>query len=407
MRIRPVSVGVIAWVSIVGAALSLVGVLALPFWNLPGVHEAYLNSLPKPLWLYYGWTGLGLVISVACGFAMLRGKNWGRIGYVAWGVVELGYSLFSRSEHESMVWVLSVNLPILLLFAFFLFRPAANRFFTSEGAIESPASYGAIPLICFILATFLFLISFVSLSTNLITDLSSMGMALGSMLVMFLLPLLLASALLVGGLAANRFRNWVRTMAIVLGIGLLGVLPAVFISKGLPKGCPATPLTSQGRYDAALKKLQGATTDEDRFYALDDAAKEGYALGHYDEARQYALQLQEAATRFQKDWNYGNAIQDSNEVLGRLALREGRMEEAKADLLAAGRSPGSPVMNSFGPNMSLANDLLQKGEKDVVIQYLELCRVFWLKKCEFGKLDRWEADIRAGHQPDFGANLVY
>ena len=41
-------------------------------------------------------------------------------------------------------------------------------------------------------------------------------------------------------------------------------------------------------------------------------------------------------------------------------MDEGRIEEAKRHLLAAGRSSGSPVLGSFGPNMSLAKDLLEK-----------------------------------------------
>ena len=62
-------------------------------------------------------------------------------------------------------------------------------------------------------------------------------------------------------------------------------------------------------------------------------------------------------------------------------------------------------MNSFGPNVSLAKDLLEKGERDVVIQYLGLCRKFW--KLDRGRLDKWIHEIKDGKIPDFGANLVY
>ena len=93
-------------------------------------------------------------------------------------------------------------------------------------------------------------------------------------------------------------------------------------------------------------------------------------------------------------------------VLG-LALAEGRIDEAKADLLKAGKSPGSWTMNSFGPNMSLAKDLLGKGERDVVLQYFDLCRQFWSMDMNEGKLDRWSQDVEAGKLPSFGANLEY
>jgi hypothetical protein len=55
--------------------------------------------------------------------------------------------------------------------------------------------------------------------------------------------------------------------------------------------------------------------------------------------------------------------------------------------------------------MSLAKDFLEKGEKETVLQYFQLCRKFW----DLGKyqLDQWTKDVNAGRIPDFGANLVY
>jgi hypothetical protein len=162
------------------------------------------------------------------------------------------------------------------------------------------------------------------------------------------------------------------------------------------------PNTPQERYSRATNALARA---ENHFYALDDAAKEGFNTGHIEEARKYATNLLALAPGYLNDWNYGNAIQDGNLVLGRIALREGKVEEARQYLLAAGQSKGSPQMNSFGPNMSLAKDLLEKGERDTVLQYFEFCRKFW--KMDNGKLDRWSEDVRAGRIPDFGANLLY
>ena len=62
-------------------------------------------------------------------------------------------------------------------------------------------------------------------------------------------------------------------------------------------------------------------------------------------------------------------------------------------------------MNSFGPNMSLASDLLEKGEREVVLEYFELCRKFW--QLDMGRLDKWSQEIKSGTIPNFGANLVY
>jgi len=92
-------------------------------------------------------------------------------------------------------------------------------------------------------------------------------------------------------------------------------------------------------------------------------------------------------------------------VLGRIALRQGQIKLAKEYLLKAGQTPGSPQLNSFGPNMSLARDLAEKGEKDVVVEYFDQCRKFWRMGTD--KLDKWTKEVRVGIMPDFGANLVY
>jgi hypothetical protein len=142
-----------------------------------------------------------------------------------------------------------------------------------------------------------------------------------------------------------------------------------------------------------------------RFYALDEAAKASFEMCKRDEARQYAAEALKLADRFPDDWNYGNAIHDGHMVLGRVALGNGDVESANRELLLAGKTPGSPQLNSFGPNMSLAKDLLEKKQTDTVIEYFGLCGAFW--KMEGGNLKRWTVLAKGGETPDFGANLLY
>lgn len=92
-------------------------------------------------------------------------------------------------------------------------------------------------------------------------------------------------------------------------------------------------------------------------------------------------------------------------INGRIALRRGDMAGADRFLLAAGETPGSPQLDSFGPNMMLAKELLEKGERDTVVAYLQSCAKFWTMGGE--KLQGWIATIKAGGTPDFGANLIY
>lgn len=100
-----------------------------------------------------------------------------------------------------------------------------------------------------------------------------------------------------------------------------------------------------------------------------------------------------------------NDVHHGHLILGHVALRQGDAKEAGRELLLAGNSPGSPQLSSFGPNMSLARDLLIAGETRVVLIYLDLVERFWNDRN--GRLDYWKRLIRSGHQPDFGANLIY
>ena len=172
------------------------------------------------------------------------------------------------------------------------------------------------------------------------------------------------------------------------------------------QGCGRdNPITAQRRLDAALQVLTGTDSAERKFYALSDAAKESFVLGHQDNARKFATELLGVAPQYRRNWNYGNAIHDGNMVLGRIALKEGRKSEAIRYLRAAGDTPGSPQLGSFGPNMNLAKDLLDQSEREAVLDYFAQCRRFW----ELGgeSLSRWTSEVQQGKVPDFGANLVY
>ena len=157
-------------------------------------------------------------------------------------------------------------------------------------------------------------------------------------------------------------------------------------------------------YALALARLTKGKTGLDRYLALPDAAKLAYVFGNTNEARAYATEALALDQQFLKEpWRGGQVTHDANVTLGRLALLERRTDEAKQYLLAAGQTPGSPVLDSFGPNMGLAKDLLQAGERETVAQYLELCSKSWSGK----QAVEWAAQVRAGATPSFGANLLY
>ena len=144
----------------------------------------------------------------------------------------------------------------------------------------------------------------------------------------------------------------------------------------------------------------------ERFYALSGLARAAFDAGEMDKAEGYASELLSTAPSYPKDWNYGNAVFHGNTILGLVAIhRDKNLGLAKRLLLASGQTTGSPQLDSFGPNLSLAQDLLNVGERDTVLEFLNSCRRFW--KMDYGKLDEWAGTIKRGAVPDFGANLLY
>ncbi len=165
---------------------------------------------------------------------------------------------------------------------------------------------------------------------------------------------------------------------------------------------------AQATAASALRELEEALTRSDsisRWAGLPDAARAAFAAGELDKAESYANELLAGAAGQEESWNYGNAIHHGNLILGRIALAAGNEVLASDHLLAAGRTSGSPQLDSFGPNMTLAKELLEAGEREVVLEYFELCAKFW--KMHRGRLESWGSAVAEGGVPQFGANLFY
>jgi len=153
---------------------------------------------------------------------------------------------------------------------------------------------------------------------------------------------------------------------------------------------------------AAFERAYELSDESDRGNLLADLGKAAFVAGDLEKAHTYSEQLLHNVA---DDWNRGNRLHFGNLVLGRVALAKDDIEGAAQYLLAAGRTPGSPQLNSFGPDMSLARDLLERGQTQVVVRYLELCLDFW--KMGQDRLKEWIALIEAGRTPDFSRNLRF
>jgi hypothetical protein len=148
---------------------------------------------------------------------------------------------------------------------------------------------------------------------------------------------------------------------------------------------------------ADLEQDTGGADPMRRSERLDELALLAAKIGDSAKAKTYATDLLAAAQRDKGGWNYGNAIHDGHVVLGLVALHNDDILTADRELLEAGKTTGSPQMNSFGPNMTLAQELLNKGERNTVLDYFELCRKFW--KSGATRLDSWSDAVRNGGTP--------
>ena len=115
------------------------------------------------------------------------------------------------------------------------------------------------------------------------------------------------------------------------------------------------------------------------------------------------------------NWNYGNIVYDAHSLLGCIALRQADRASAREELRAAGQTPGSPQLDSFGPRFDLARELLNGGDtadREAVVAFLDDIAKFWAnpdKAASYYKADAlkkqqqvetWKTAIRAGQIPN-------
>jgi len=161
-------------------------------------------------------------------------------------------------------------------------------------------------------------------------------------------------------------------------------------------------------HEPQLQQLQPTDHPSKRMHLLRHLAPAALSAGDAAKATAYANELLALGEKLKTSLGfgpglYGDAAHIGNLVLGRLALLGGDVGKAKEHLLAAGRVPGSPTLKSFGPNMLLASELIEKGERDAAVEYLDLCAKFW--EMQGGKIEGWKGVIREGGMPNFGQNL--
>lgn len=136
--------------------------------------------------------------------------------------------------------------------------------------------------------------------------------------------------------------------------------------------------------------------DLDGHLHLLDVACAAMAAGQTARAVEAAERVLREASAFENTWQFGNSIHHGNIVLGLVAMAVGDHTEASRRLLAAGKTRGSPQLDSFGPDAELANRLLGVGAREAVLEYLRECQRFWEDK---GQLARAIEQVERGDTP--------
>ena len=155
-----------------------------------------------------------------------------------------------------------------------------------------------------------------------------------------------------------------------------------------------------------LKTERSNDRDAKRAGLLQSLTKIAFELGKFDRAKMLATELildfgQDAANT-----NYADATHIGNIILGRIAVRENDAERAKQYLLIAVRAPLRREKSYFSKiDLRLARELLEKGEKATVAEYLKLCeRLLNYSDLYAGKLralKSWQEQISQGKMPSF------
>lgn len=110
MNKRPLSVTTIAWLYVIVGAVGL-------------AYHATEFKLARPFENDAVWVCLVRLLAIVAGVFMLRGRNWARWLAIAWMAWHVYLSVFHPLSELIMHSVL------LVVFAFFLFRPPASTWF--------------------------------------------------------------------------------------------------------------------------------------------------------------------------------------------------------------------------------------------------------------------------------------
>jgi tetratricopeptide (TPR) repeat protein len=158
-------------------------------------------------------------------------------------------------------------------------------------------------------------------------------------------------------------------------------------------GIPGEQFDAKQRADESYKRVLALTRNiQARESLAGEMAQAAFKMGDFPGAAEYA--------KIQLSGKDHSAPQRANTILGRVALRSGDVSSAKQFLLDSSKPEAAKDISISGPMMILAKELLERGERDIVLQYLDNCLTLWPRGENV--LQVWIDEIRNGKKPNFG-----
>ena len=126
MEKRPLSLTIIGWIIIVLSLFAIYGVVVAG--SNPVMTQA-LSQMHMSVPLYQAWGTVGVIVSLACAYGILKGLPWSRVLYLVWGIIGLVVGFFISPVKATLV----LSIIILVVVCAFLWTNAANDWFSARG----------------------------------------------------------------------------------------------------------------------------------------------------------------------------------------------------------------------------------------------------------------------------------
>jgi len=176
---------------------------------------------------------------------------------------------------------------------------------------------------------------------------------------------------------------------------LLGLQEA---SGAEPLLCEQVAARAFALYDAAAE-LKSGKDDLPDCSLLPDLTELAFSLQQWDRAERYANRMLTAFTEMGRrrwsDYFMRDFIGYAHSRLGRLALKKGERGKAVEHLLLSVRRP-----SMHAPDLTLARELLEAGERDAVVRFLRYCRRYHRRFMPwYARINPWSHWRRLSHPP--------